>query len=569
MLILLFFAFLSGIFTILAPCIWPILPLVLSTSFGSVSHKRPLGIIVGIMTSFSVFTLSISTIVALFHFDPNILRVVAAFLIGFFGLTMIIPSLNVFLEKLGIVVNWVGGGRVHRDNKDTDFLGGFLTGTVLGIIWSPCAGSILATIAVLSATSQLSLYVVLLTLFYVSGIGIPLFLIAYYGHRFIERIRFISPQTGRLQKLYGVITILTSILIFTNYDKVLQAKILDYFPQYNNVLTGFENTKTVQNQLDKLREKSSKQKASDSKNDLGNFGEAPEFAGITKWLNIEKPLSMKNLRGKVVLVDFWTYTCINCIRTLPHVTSWYEKYKDQGFVVIGVHTPEFEFEKDTKNVESAITQYGIHYPVAQDNDYATWSAYDNHYWPAEYLIDAKGIIRRTHFGEGEYDATEKAIQDLLQEAGKNVSKTVTDMPDETPKMRISPESYLGANRMEFLYPNGRVGKGKQNFTASQTILPNSFSFGGEWLVNADQSISGQQAVLLYSFYAKNAFLVMRPPKNIQNASVKVYVDGKAVGVITVDSDRLYNIVKLDSYGQHLLKLEFLTPGIEVYAFTFG
>lgn len=577
MIILLFFAFISGLFTILAPCIWPILPLILSTSLGSKSHLRPLGIIVGIMTSFSVFTLSISTVVSLFHFDPNILRLTAAILIAFFGLTMIIPRLSLLLEKLGMFVNWFGGGRLNREKKDTDFMGGFLTGLVLGIIWSPCAGAILATIATLSITSQLNFYVVLLTVSYVSGIGIPLFAFAHYGQRLIQKFSFLSPQTGRLQQLFGIITILTAILIYTNYDKVLQAKLLDFFPQYNNVLTGFENTKTVRTQLDKLRNK--KAQVNDSTvNNFSNYGQAPEFVGITKWLN-SNPLTMSDLKGKVILVDFWTYTCINCIRTLPHVVSWYNKYKDMGFVVVGVHTPEFEFEKDTKNVENAIKQYHITYPIAQDNNYQTWTAYDNHYWPAEYLIDAKGVIRRVHF-EGEYAEEEKAIQELIKESGKNVEVQIDNMKDETPKMRLSPETYLGANRMEYLYPSGRVGEGKKEFKMEEVMLPNTFSFGGEWLVTSERSVSGINASITYNFYAQKVFLVMRPPKNVQNVQVRVYIDGKIVsgsqmgtdvkeGVITLDSDRLYNLIKLGSPEQHVLKLQFLSPGIEVYAFTFG
>lgn len=180
--------------------------------------------------------------------------------------------------------------------------------------------------------------------------------------------------------------------------------------------------------------------------DLPYLGSAPDFVDITHWLNTDKPLTMKDLRGKVVLVDFWTYTCINCIRTLPHVTAWYDKYHNKGFTVIGVHTPEFEFEKNTGNVQDAIKRYNIHYPVAQDNNYSTWNNYNNQYWPAEYLIDANGNIRHTHFGEGEYNQTEQYIQDLLDEAGKTVTASVTQLPDQTPQGLISPETYVGTGR---------------------------------------------------------------------------------------------------------------------------
>jgi len=290
---------------------------------------------------------------------------------------------------------------------------------------------------------------------------------------------------------------------------------------------------------------------------------------------------MLSLRGKVVLVDFWTYTCINCIRTLPFVTSWYDKYKDDGFVVIGVHSPEFEFEKNTPNVEGAIKRFGIRYPVPQDNNLATWNAFSNQYWPAEYLIDSRGIIRRTHFGEGEYDQMEKAIQTLLKEAGaKNVTSQTVSMPDQTPQDRsMSQETYLGASRMEFLFPDGRVSTGKQVFAPEVNPENNTFTFGGEWTINGENAVSGKGAVITYNFTAQKVFLVMKPPPNAKG-KVKLFIDGRLIkvaqvgddvsnGEILVDSDRLYNLVSLSGFETHLLRLEFETPGTSVYAFTFG
>ena len=251
------------------------------------------------------------------------------------------------------------------------------------------------------------------------------------------------------------------------------------------------------------------------------------------------------------------------------------------FIVIGVHTPEFEFEKKQENVEQAIKQYNIHYPVPQDNDYVIWNAYSNQYWPAEYLIDVNGNIRRTHFGEGEYDQSEMAIQELLKEAGSSIDKNILDMKDETPKARISSETYLGSKRMEFLYPNGNVGNGNQVFKVPKDLPSNSFSFGGEWNIKDEESIVGKNAVIEYNFMANKVFLVLRPPSVKQNAKVKVFIDGKladisnsgkdvADGVMTIDSDRLYNLVDLHGdVGSHLLRLEFQTEGISAFAFTFG
>ncbi len=258
---------------------------------------------------------------------------------------------------------------------------------------------------------------VLVTLAYVSGVGLPLFLFAYGGQKVVGKTRFLSAYTGRVQQAFGVLILLTAVSIYTNYDKVIQLKLLEAFPSYSSALTSFEKNDAIKQQLDVLKGRKPSNVTTDARGLFNENKPAPEFVGITKWLNTDKPLTLKDLKGKVVLVDFWTYTCINCIRTLPHVTSWYDKYKDQGFVVIGVHTPEFQFEKETKNVENAIKQYKINYPVPQDNDFATWNAYDNQFWPAEYLIDAKGTIRRTHFGEGKYDEMEMAIQTLLKESG--------------------------------------------------------------------------------------------------------------------------------------------------------
>ena len=291
-------------------------------------------------------------------------------------------------------------------------------------------------------------------------------------------------------------------------------------------------------------------------------------------------MTLKELKGKVVLIDFWTYTCINCIRTLPHVESWYQKFKDQGFVVIGVHTPEFEFEHNTDNVAAAIKQYGITYPVAQDNNYATWNAYNNQYWPAEYLIDSKGVIRRVHYGEGDYDASEQAIAALLKEAGKKIATAHDTMPDMTPTEQASPETYLGSARMQYLYPNGSTTNGDQNFTLSENIPVNTFSYGGEWNISNESAAMVKNGVIEYNFFANNVYLVMNPSSN-GNSRVKVLLDGKPIpaseagadvssGEVQLDQDRLYNLVNLHgSAGKHVLRLEFEDSGTEVFAFTFG
>lgn len=574
MLVLLGFAFISGLVTILAPCIWPLLPIIVSSAIAGTGHKRPLGITLGIMVSFATFTLSISYLVSIFNLDANLLRLVSVVIMVALGLVMLVPVLSRVVEG---AVSRLSSRWGRRGQTGSGFSGGFVAGFSLGIVWAPCAGPILATIATLAATGKVTLNVVLITIAYVVGVGIPLFIFAYGGQKFVHASRTLSPYTARIQQVFGLVMIIAAIGIYTNYDKVLQVKLLNLFPNFSSALTRFENSTSVVEGLNDLTGTETRTYSAD----LFNINEeiaAPEFAGITKWLNSDA-VTMEQLKGKVVLVDFWTYTCINCIRTLPHVTGWYEKYKDQGFVVIGVHTPEFEFEKNTDNVQQALTRYNIHYPVAQDNDYGTWSAYSNRYWPAEYLIDAKGNVRRAHFGEGEYDKMEEAIQALLAENGKTPPGTLSTLPAETQTGgKRSPETYLGSKRMEYYYPGGHLTSQNKTFTLNEKIPLSNFSLGGQWNVGDEQSITGKDAVLSYNFTADKVFLVLRPGKATRK--VRVYLDGKEItadvagadvknGVVTVDQDRLYNLVDLHGKpGQHLLRLEF-EAGTEVFAFTFG
>lgn len=578
MILLLLFSFLAGFVTILAPCIWPVLPIVLSSSIaGDRGHQRPLGITLGVMLSFTIFTLSVSYIVHIFHLDLNTPRILAVIIIAFLGLTMIIPRLATKFELfISRFANMFGKNLM---NTKSGFIPGFITGLSLGIVWSPCAGPILATVATLVATGKVSLSVIVVTLAYVMGVGVPLFAFAYGGQQFITRARGINKYTGKIQQAFGVVMILAAIAIFTNYDQTLQLQLLNKFPALGTAVNGFENSSLVKNQLDLLKGKQSTQRADIT--GLFNANQpAPDFVGIDKWLNTDKPLTIANLKGKVVLIDFWTYTCINCIRTLPHVRSWYDKYKDQGFVVIGVHTPEFQFEHDTNNVLNAMKMYNIHYPVAQDNEYATWNNYSNEYWPAEYLIDVKGIIRRTEFGEGKYDQMEMAIRSLLQESGKKVTGSLDTTADQTPQNQMSPETYLGSKRMQYYFSSAGLSNGTQTFLLSNTLSQNSFSYGGTWTINDEYAVAGSNATLNYSFTASKVFIILRPG-NTDLSTVKIYLDGKVIdpsfagadvkdGIITVDTDRLYGVVDLHGKREnHILKLEFQTPGIQAFTFTFG
>lgn len=584
MIILLVFAFISGLLTIFAPCIWPLLPIILSST-ATGGHRKPLGITLGIMLSFGIFTLVISYLVKIIPFDPNSLRLFAVVVIGFLGVTLVIPKLSQILEgyvsrfsgKLGGISNNQENG---LPNSNQGFWSGFITGCALGLVWTPCAGPILATIATLAATTAVNFQIVLVTIAYIIGVGIPLFIFATLGRTFFTKTRALSPYTGRIQQIFGVIMILTAILIYTNYDKVLQAKLLDLFPGYAQFVVDLESNDAVKKELDLIR--NPLRNPQEQSVLLENEGQAPEFVGITNWIQ-SNPLTMEELRGKVVLVDFWTYTCINCIRTLPYLTNWWDKYKDEGLVIVGVHTPEFEFEKNTANVEQAIKQFGIQYPVAQDNNFDTWRAYDNHYWPAKYIIDKNGVIRYHHFGEGKYEETEKVIQELLKETGSTISGDLLELEEQTPRTPLTPEIYLGSLRMQNYFPSfsGKIGNETKTFTLSEDVPKNAFSLGGDWTITNEYAISGKNSVLVLNFTSQKVFLVMRNSPSSNPGIVKVFLDGKLVaennkGVDVIDStvsvttDRLYELLNIEQgVGNHILRLEFQNSGIESYAFTFG
>jgi thiol-disulfide isomerase/thioredoxin len=309
-----------------------------------------------------------------------------------------------------------------------------------------------------------------------------------------------------------------------------------------------------------------------------SYPDAPAIIPGGEWINT-KPLTLKDLRGKVVLVDFWTYTCINCIRTLPYLKDWHEKYAEKGLVIIGVHTPEFEFEKNAENVRKAVKDFGLLYPVVQDNDYATWQAYDNHYWPAKYFIDKNGKVRSSHFGEGEYAESEKLIQKLLKEAGEDVSNT----PVNNKTYSVSadtPETYLGYGRMEHFVSPEQILRDKKGVYSVPVYHPeSSFAYSGNWTIGKERAVADRKAELVFHYNAKDVYLVMRSTDKTPT-TVRVLVDdqpisptrsGKDVknGVVTVTADRLYHLVSTTGSEDHFVTLQFPDGRVEVYAFTFG
>ena len=319
-------------------------------------------------------------------------------------------------------------------------------------------------------------------------------------------------------------------------------------------------------------------------------GKLPSLNGAVEWLNTA-PLTAEQLKGKVVLIDFWTYSCINCLRTLPYTKAWAEKYRDQGLVVIGVHAPEFAFERDINNVRKAVKDQGINFPVAIDNNFAIWRAFNNQYWPAHYFIDAKGQIRHHHFGEGEYARSEQVIQQLLEEAGrKNVSNSVVSTEDAQGIQQQSdmgqvgsPETYLGYERAEnFASPEKQAVNIIRQYTAPAKPALNQWGLSGNWLSQAEQvTLNRGTGSIVYRFHARDLHLVLGPGKDGKPVRYRVTIDGAAPGnhhgadtaadgTGTIDSQRLYQLVRQSgAVGDHTFSIEFLDPGVQAYAFTFG
>jgi len=539
-LLLLGFSFLAGIFTALSPCILPVLPAILASGVAE-GRLRPLGTILGLICSFTFFTLTLTWIVHVTGLSPNILRYVAIALIFFFGLVMLFPRLSNWFARLTTPIADFGQ-KIQGTKSRPGFWGGIFFGIALGLLWTPCAGPILAAITTLVASGSINLMAVLMTFSYSIGAGIPMFLFAYGSSKLIQTSRFLSRYTEHIRQFFGVLMLLFALLLAFNWDMLVSQKLSRFLPEIFS-----EKNLPVEKELQAVRGQSH----------LSENGLAPELSGIVGWIN-SPLLTLSQLRGEVILIDFWTYSCINCLRTLPYLENWYRDYKNKGFIIIGVHTPEFEFEKDYNNVKKAVKDLGIEYPVALDNNYATWNAYSNHYWPAHFLIDQDGNIRMVHFGEGGYVETENAIRSLL-------GLTLLEEQELSQSTRaISPEIYLGFSR-------GRSYK--MNISTDQTVdysytaplEADQVGLKGPWIVTDESIIAeGDNSYLDDNFLATHVYLVL---SGSSKTLLEVYLDGKFYGCIHVDGDKKYDIVST-SYERHQLSLK-VPKGVKAYAFTFG
>jgi cytochrome c biogenesis protein CcdA/thiol-disulfide isomerase/thioredoxin len=539
-IVLLGIGVLAGLATALSPCVLPVLPILLA---GGAAGRRPLRIMAGLVGSFVVFTLFASWLLHKLGLPQDFLRNLALALLFLVSATLIFPQLAALLERpFARLTRFRAGG------------GGFVLGVSLGLVFVPCAGPVLAAITVVAANNHVGWRAILLTIAYAVGAAIPMLLIVLGGRGAAARLR---AHVAGLRLASGIVIGLVALAIAFNQDQRFTTVLPGYTSAVQNHVEG---SATARRELAKITgEKQSLVAHRTAEPNLPDYGLAPELVKTGHWFN-SPPLTLKKLRGKVVLLDFWTYSCINCLRTLPHLESWYSAYKHDGFVVLGVHTPEFAFEHVTSNVGAAVKRLGIRYPVVQDNDYGTWDAYSNQYWPAEYLIDRRGQIRHVHFGESSYGETETLIRRLLGVDGAKAKQ----LPDTTPTELTTPESYLGYRRLQD-YVGSRVRPDQLATYTFPKSLPgqSGIQYGGKWRVEAQRIVAGQGAALRLHYQAKHVYLVLGG-----RGAVKVLVDGVPEKTLAVDSYRLYTLRNAARTEDAQLELRF-SPGVQAYAFTFG
>jgi cytochrome c biogenesis protein CcdA/thiol-disulfide isomerase/thioredoxin len=589
MIVLIGFALLAGAGTALSPCVLPVLPALLSAG-GVGGRRRPLGVVIGLTVTFTVTIVGIANVVNGVGLGSDPLRDVAVAVLLASGLALIVPGLTDRLEARLSRIAALGVGGIRISGGD-GFRSGLLVGGALGFVYTPCAGPILAAVISVSAASGRTVAVAIA---YALGSAAMLFALTLGGRRLFDRVRA-AGRGAVLQRTLGVVMLVTALAIVAGVDVSFDQYVAEHIPEVN-LTTGLEKSHAVESRLPQLTGRRAKftagaktptapRNASDAvlladARGLKDLGPAPEFTETERWFNTpgDQPLKLSSLRGRVVLVDFWTYTCINCIRTLPYLEAWDATYRNKGLVIVGVHTPEFAFEHDAGNVKSAIARFGLRYPVAQDNNMGTWNAYSNQYWPADYLIDAKGHVRYAAAGEGDYSHTETAIRALLAEAGKGVGGMSHPKDVVTPSEVATPETYLGTARAQGWRSGPNSGVHYYGASAPVELGLNEFAYTGTWRIAAQPATAVEGAGVDVEFEAKNVYLVLSS-QGESPRKVKVLLDGKPVtmqtagadvhdGAVTVTSQRLYSLVALPGDERHRLTLRF-SPGISGYAFTFG
>ncbi|GAA1860435.1 cytochrome c biogenesis protein DipZ [Myceligenerans crystallogenes] len=586
---------LGGLITGISPCILPMLPVIFfaggvqgartpaaadaggaggvgtATAARTRRSARPYLVIAGLVLSFSVFTLFGSLLLSVLGLPQDLLRWAGITLLVLLGIGMIVPRFEMVLERPFQRIAAFGAARgAARQDR-----GAFVLGLGLGVLYVPCAGPVLAAITVAGATGDIGVGTVALTVSFAAGAALPLLIFALAGRRIAERVRAFQRHTRAIRTGGGGVVVLLAIALAFDVPAAIQRMLPDYTGALQQRI---DSSETVREALDlgglvtdENRELSN---CSNGAPVLEDCGPAPEIRGIDTWLNTPEgeALRLEALRGQVVLVDFWTYSCINCQRAIPHVNAWYERYRDvgKGFEVIGVHTPEFAFERETRNVVAGAEDLGVTYPIAQDNSYATWTAYRNRYWPAQYLIDADGTVRHIRLGEGGYEQTEQLVRELLVDADPGVRlPEATGVRDATPGEGITPETYFSVKRVVNYAGEPRYAAGRQEFTLAEAQQQDTFSLGGDWEVDFQgaRAMSDDARVRL-AYRSSDVFVVLGGEGTVVST---VTGGGRSAATTEIDvsgNPRLYPVLEGDEPSEGLVHLE-VPEGVRVYTMTFG
>lgn len=556
-------AFFAGIITVLAPCVFALLPVIVGGSMSGDVHdkRRPFIITASLAVSLLVFTLLLKATILFIDVSPSVITYISGGIIVGLGIVTLFPGIyeriimffNLQAKSQQLLGSGAGKGAV---------IGAIITGAALGPVFSSCSpvyAYLLATVLPVNFGLAM-LYIVV----YVLGLSIMLLLIGFLGQKLIRKIRFASNPKGWFQRIVAILFIIVGLLIMTGYDKRLQTYISQNTPfDFDSISAQLIPSNNRESAEGVLNVKPYK---------------APEFTGLSNWINSE-PKTIEGMKGKVVLVDFWTYSCINCIRTQPYLKQWHDTYKDSGLEIIGIHAPEFAFEKNPKNVQDAVKKAGLKYPVALDNDFSTWGAYENQYWPASYLIDSEGNVRRTHFGEGEYKETEQAIRQLLQESGAKLPTATTALSGNVPVTdKQTPETYLGTKRASDFVGTPRLLQGTNTFTPGELTEVNDWTLGGTWDVTSEGIKAGANATLKMRFAAKDMYMVTGSDAK---GTIGVTLNGTPISqtdsagsdskdsMVGVNAAQLYKIVGHQSFNKDSTVELTIPAGVQLNVFTFG
>jgi len=578
---LLLVAFIAGLLTVLAPCTLPLLPVIIGGSVSGESNlRRAIVIASSLGASVFLFTLLLKASTLFINIPQSAWNIVSGGLLIIFGIVTLFPTI---WDKFGFVgkLNLSGNKLLAQGYTRQSLVGDIIMGAALGPVFSSCSPTYFIVLATVLPVHPAEGIIYLLA--YCIGLILSLLAVSVVGQKIVTALGIASDPRGWFKRTIGALFLIIGLIIISGYSTQLESSILSHsgmfdVTQIEQRLLGTKDSGDTQ----MLGILTPEEKAT-------QYQKAPELAGIDGYINTidGQPITLASLKGKVVLIDFWTYSCINCLRTLPYLNAWYEKYKNQGLVIIGVHTPEFAFEHVTQNVKDAVVRLGITYPVVQDNEYATWNAFGNEFWPNEYLVDIDGYIVHDHAGEGEYDVTEKAIQQALAERASRMGTTTSVLSDSTvtvPEADLSginsPETYFGYNRNQY-FANGTYGQsGTHTYTmpTGPTLIPNYFYLSGTWDIEAEYAQNTTAGSIEYNYNSHDIYFVASADNPV---TIEVLRDGKPVGnfagadvdpktsTAVIKENRLYKLIHDTNTGSHTIEIRVLNAGLKAYTFTFG